>query len=164
MARSPSREHTGEQAMTAKLGTTALLVLLAAPVIGRAAPPELPTPAELAAAREDVWGEAAIRAPDGPSYEVFRDLLPPLPEVNTAFGRARSVLRARRAPVKARWVSNGSGVTLRADKPPMWKEAGVPVAFLVGALSEPFGEDVARLDGPQFGLFDVRRVPEVEVT
>jgi hypothetical protein len=34
--------------------------------------------------------------------------------------------------VKARWVSNGSGINLRADKPPMWKEAGTPVAVFVG--------------------------------
>ena len=38
-------------------------------------PKALPTPREMAAAREDVWGEAAIRAPGGPSYEFFRDLL-----------------------------------------------------------------------------------------
>ena len=31
----------------------------------------------MAESREDVWGEAALRAPGGPSYEFFRDLLPP---------------------------------------------------------------------------------------
>jgi len=36
-------------------------------------------------------------------------------------------------------VGNGGGVNLRADKPPMWKEAGVPVAFFAGDPPEPFG-------------------------
>ena len=54
----------------------------------------------------------------------------------------RSCCAAPAAPVKARWVSNGSGVNLRADKPPMWKEAGTPVAFFVGEKGEPFGADV----------------------
>ena len=110
----------------------------------------LPTVEEMAAAREDVWGEAAIRALGGPSYEFFRDLLPPLRYVNTAFRHYPIVLSAPLAPVKARWVSNGSGVNLRADKPPMWKEVGTPVAFFVGEKGEAFGEDVTRLNGPQY--------------
>ncbi|HEX7446650.1 MAG TPA: hypothetical protein VF306_03840, partial [Pirellulales bacterium] len=36
----------------------------------------LPTATEMALARDDVWGEAALAQPDGPSYEFFRDLLP----------------------------------------------------------------------------------------
>src|SRR5215212_4762128 len=120
-----------------------LLTLLAAPALGQ--PAKLPTPAEMAAAREDVWGEAALRQPDGPSYEFYRDLLPPLRYVNTAFKHYPIVLSAPLAPVKARWISNGSGINLRADKPPMWKEAGTPVAFFVGENSEAFGADVERL-------------------
>ena len=51
---------------------------------GAAAPPEsLPGPQEMAAAETDVWGEAALRRPEGPSYEFFADLLPPLRYVNT---------------------------------------------------------------------------------
>src|SRR3954468_20972366 len=118
--------------MTAKIGTAAFLLLLALPAVTRAGPPDLPTPQEMADSREDVWGEAAIRAPGGPSYEFFRDLLPPLRYVNTAFRHYPIVLSAPLAPVKARWVSNGSGINLRADKPPMRKEAGTPVAFFVG--------------------------------
>jgi hypothetical protein len=101
-------------------------------------------------AREDVWGEAAIRTPGGPSYEFFRDLLPPLRYVNTAFKHYPIVLSAPLAPIKARWVSNGSGINLRADKPPMWKETGTPVAFFVGEKDEAFGSDVERLDGPYY--------------
>src|SRR5438105_12911448 len=113
-------------------------------------PPGLPSAREMAASKEDVWAEAAIRSPGGPGYEFFRDLLPPLRYVNTAFRHYPIVLSAPLAPVKARWVSNGSGVNLRADKPPMWKEAGVPVEFLVGEPAEAFGADVRRLDGPHY--------------
>jgi hypothetical protein len=133
------------------------LVLLAAlgAVPASAEPPpkptaKLPTPAEMAAAKEDVWGEAAIRAPGGPSYEFFKDLLPPLRYVNTAFRHYPIVLSAPGAPVKARWVSNGSGINLRADKPPMWKQAGTPVAFFVGEKGEAFGANVEQLDGPRY--------------
>src|SRR6478752_1935630 len=92
-------------------------------------PPKLPTPQEMATARTDVWGEAALRHPDGPSFEFFKDLLPPLRYVNAAFKHYPIVLSAPLAPVKARWVSNGSGINLKADKPPMWKEVGTPVKF-----------------------------------
>src|SRR5437763_13237203 len=113
----------------------------------RAEPP-LPSPREMADAREDVWAEAAIRQPGGPSYEFFRDLLPPLRYVNTSFRHYPVVLSAPAAPVKARWVSNGSGVNLRADKPPMWYEFGTPVRFFAGG--EPFGDDPARTTGPRY--------------
>src|SRR6266478_5116245 len=92
----------------------------------------LPTPREMATARTDVWGAAAVRQPGGPSYEFFRDLLPPLRYANTAFRHYPIVLCAPKAPVKARYVSNGSAVNARADKKPMWKEVGVPVSFHVG--------------------------------
>jgi hypothetical protein len=76
------------------------LVLLAGFAATPTAPPkDLPKPAEMAAAREDVWGEAAIRQPGGPSYEFFRDLLPPLRYVNTAFRHYPIVLSAPLAPV-----------------------------------------------------------------
>src|SRR3954451_5662290 len=114
--------------------------------------------AEMMAARTDVWAEAALRAPGGPTYEFFRDLLPPLRYVNTAFRHYPIVLSAPLAPVKARWVSNGGGVTLRADKPPMWKEAGTPVAFFVGGAGEAVGAGAERRDGaPDRG----RRPPAV---
>src|SRR5579871_6724101 len=105
--------------LPATLGLFAVAFILSA----RAEPPRgVPSPQEMAAAREDVWAEAAIRQPGGPSYEFFKDLLPPLRYVNTAFRHYPIVLSAPAAAVKARWVSNGSGVNLRADKPPMWRE------------------------------------------
>ena len=80
----------------------------------------------------DVWGDAAMRQPDGASYEFFKDLLPPLRWVNTEFRYYPIVLSALRAPQKSRLVSNGSAVNAKANKPPMWYEQGVPVKFYVG--------------------------------
>jgi hypothetical protein len=125
-----------------------LLVLLSGVAHGE--PPQLPSAEEMAKSRHDVWGEAALRHPDGPSYEFFKDLLPPLRYVNTAFRHYPLVLSAPVAAVKARFISNGSGVNLRADKPPMWKEVGTPVAFLVGDNGASFGHDVPRLTGPGY--------------
>src|SRR5262249_9362374 len=138
---------------SAKQLTTALAILLLAISPTIAEPPKpnpLPDAKAMAAARDDVWGEAALRHPDGPSYEFFRDLLPPLHYVNLAFRHYPIVLCAPSAAAKARWVSNGGGVNLRADKPPMWKEPGVPVAFHVGEKAAPFGADVKWLDGPRY--------------
>ena len=124
----------------------AALICVCMPAIAQ----PLPTPRQMADAREDVWGEAAVRQPGGPSYEYFKDLLPPLRYVNTAFRHYPIALSAPCGALKARWVSNGSGVNLRADKPPMWREVGTPVAFHVGETSEAFGADVKRLDGPRY--------------
>src|SRR5262245_1195279 len=138
---------------SAKQLTTALAILLLAISPTIAEPPKpnpLPDAKAMAAARDDVWGEAALRHPDGPSYEFFRDLLPPLHYVNTAFRHYPIVLCAPSAAVKGRWVSNGSGLNLRADKPPMWREVGVPVTFHVGDKPEPFGADVEQRDGPRY--------------
>src|SRR5438874_7297441 len=109
------------------------LLLLVVPAAAGADPPSFPkTPAEMMAVRTDVWAEAAIRQPGGPSYEFFRDLLPPLRYVNTAFRHYPIVLSAPGAPVKARWVSDGSAVNARADKRPMWYDPKLPVHFFVG--------------------------------
>jgi hypothetical protein len=118
-------------------------------VPARAADP-LPSPREMAASLTDLWCEAALRQPGGPSYEFFKDLLPPLRYANTAFRHYPIVLSAPLGPVKARWISNGSAVNARADKKPMWKEAGFPVHFRVGNPSESFGENLSRLDGPRY--------------
>src|SRR5206468_2963519 len=112
----------------------------------------LPTPKEMAESNLDLWGEAALRQPDGPSYAFFKDLLPPLRYVNTDFRHYPIVLCTPGGRVKARYVSNGSAVNARANKKPMWKEAGFPVHFAVGEgeKAEPFGAEVPRLDGPRY--------------
>jgi hypothetical protein len=104
----------------------------------------------MVASSHDVWAEAALRQPEGPSFEFFKDLLPPLRYVNTEFRHYPIVLSAPGALVKARWVSNGSGVNARANKKPMWREVGFPVSFQVGGKAEPFGKDMERVKGPRY--------------
>jgi hypothetical protein len=111
---------------------------------------ELPNARAMAAARKDVWGAASLSAPSGPSYEFFRALLPPLCYVNTEFRHYPIVLSAPAAAAKIRWVSNGSAINARANKKPMWRELGYPVAFYVGEKGERFGEDLERLEGPGY--------------
>jgi len=41
--------------------------------------------AEAVTAKEDVWGDAAMREPNGASYEFFAKLIPPLHYVNADF-------------------------------------------------------------------------------
>src|SRR3954447_20763780 len=106
--------------------------------------------AEMIAARTDVWGDAAMRQPDGASYEFFRDLLPPLRWVNAEFRHYPIVLSAPRAAQKTRLVSNGSAVNAKANKAPMWFELGVPVKFFIGDPAVPFGDDLARLETPAY--------------
>src|SRR4051812_25545944 len=75
--------------------------------------PSIPTLAEAQAAKRDVWGEAAMQQPNGPSYEFFEKLLPPPRYVDAEFHYYPLLLSAPNAPVKAHLVSNGSGVNLR---------------------------------------------------
>src|SRR5947209_17156692 len=124
MAHRPAQEKERPMRVAILRSTLGLLAVPLMLTARAESPRGLPSPQEMAAAREDVWAEAAIRQPGGPSYEFFRDLLPPLRYVNTAFRHYPITLSAPAAAVKARWVSNGSGVNLRADKPPMWREVG----------------------------------------
>ncbi len=112
--------------------------------------PSPPSLEEVLAARRDLWGEAAVGQPDGPSFEFFASLLPPPRYTNAAFRHYPFMLSVPRGLHKTRVVSNGSGINLRADQPPMWKENAVPVHFAVGKPGEPFGGDVQRLTGPGY--------------
>ena len=68
---------------------------------------------EAVAAKEDLWAEAALGQPDGPSFEFFKSLLPPLHYVNTDFRHYPIVLSAPNAPKKSRLVANGSGINVQ---------------------------------------------------
>src|SRR5215208_3242548 len=96
----------------------------------------------------DIWGEAALRQPGGPTYEFFEKLLPPLRYVDADFRHYPIVLSAPASPVKARLVSNGSAINARARQPNWNNENGTPVHILVGPRRAPFGADLAKLDGP----------------
>lgn len=131
------------------LARLALSIPAAAPA-SRPAGESLPSLQEVIDARTDPWGEAAMRQPGGASYEFFEPLLPPLRYVNTAFRHYPIMLSAPLAPVKTRFVSNGSGINLLADSKPMWRDFGTPIRFLLGTSKEVFGADVTRVDGPRY--------------
>src|SRR5688572_24909165 len=73
----------------------------------------LPTLEQALAAKRDLWGEAAMRQTNGASYEFFENLLPPPRYVNADFRHYPIVLSAPNSKVKARLISDGSGVNLR---------------------------------------------------
>src|SRR5438067_10013114 len=133
-----------------RLNTLVTVVVLAAAGRTPAAPPGLPGPEEVIAAKADLWGEAALRQPGGPTYEFFKDLLPPLRYVDADFHHYPIVLSAPGSPAKTRLVSNGSAFNALARQPNWKNEAGTPVHVRVGRDREPFGADLARLDGPHY--------------
>jgi hypothetical protein len=89
-------------------------------------------------ASRDLWGEAAMRQPNGPSYEFFKDLLPPPRYVNADFRYYPIVLSAPNAKQKARLISNGSGINLKGGSR-SWRDIGTPVTFRVGPDEFAFG-------------------------
>jgi hypothetical protein len=110
--------------------------------------PPLPGLEEVIASKVDLWGEAALRHPGGPTYDFFARLLPPLRYVDADFRHYPIVLSAPGSTAKARLVSNGSAINALARQP-IWKnETGTPVHVRVGQDHEPFGFDLTRLEGP----------------
>lgn len=85
--------------------------------------------------------------PNGASYEFFKPLLPPPRYVNADFHYYPIVLSAPNAKVKARLISNGSGVNLRGGAR-SWRDVGTPVIFRVGQDELRFGEIPDRLEHP----------------
>jgi hypothetical protein len=100
------------------------------------------------AAKTDVWGELAMRQPNGASYEFFEPLLPPPRYVHADFRYYPLVLSAPSAKTKARLISNGSGVNLRGGSR-SWNEVGAPVVFRVGPDEFRFGDLLERVSEPQ---------------
>lgn len=98
-------------------------------------------------ARLDVWGEAAMAQPNGASYEFFAPLLPPPRYVNADFRYYPIVLSAPNAKVKARLISNGSGINLRGGTR-SWNDNGTPAIFRVGPDEFLFGGLRERLSEP----------------
>src|SRR6476660_3488131 len=94
---------------------------------------ELPTLSEASASKRDLWGEAAMRQPNGPSYAFFEQLLPPPRYVNAEFHYYPILLSAPNAEVKAHLISNGSGVNLRGLGHP-WADFPTSFHFRVGPV------------------------------
>ena len=122
-----------------------LATVLAAGV--RASAATLPSLAEAMAAKRDLWGEAAMAQPNGASYEFFAPLLPPLRYVNADFHHYPILLSAPYAKIKARLISNGSGVNLHGGAR-SWNDNGVPVTFRVGPDELVFGTLRERVSEP----------------
>lgn len=112
-----------------------------------AAEKEIPTLDEMTHSKRDVWGEAAMREPNGASYEFFEELLPPPRYVNADFHFYPIVLSAPRASVKARLISNGSGVNLDGGAR-SWNKNGTPIFFRVGPDEELFGAQLGAVTHP----------------
>jgi hypothetical protein len=89
-------------------------------------------------ATRDIWGEAAMRQPNGASYEFFKDVLPPPRYVNADFRYYPIVLSAPNAKAKARLISNGSGINSKAGSR-SWRDVGTPITFRVGPDEFLFG-------------------------
>ncbi|MGI8967227.1 MAG: hypothetical protein ACR2H1_14230, partial [Limisphaerales bacterium] len=111
--------------------------------------PTKPSLDEILISKKDLWGVDAMRQTNGPNYKYFKNLLPPLRYVNAAFRYYPITLCAPGSMTKARLISNGSGINLRADLN-TWKETGVPITFRVGENQEIFGNDLKQLDGPKY--------------
>src|SRR5262245_22099261 len=127
----------------------ALSILFSRAVLSAEPPAEkIPALTEVVAARRDLWGEMAMRQPNGASYEFFEPLLAPPRYVHADFRHYPLVLGAPRAKTKARLISNGSGVNLRGGSR-SWKEIGTPVVFRVGPDEFRFGELRERLSHPK---------------
>jgi hypothetical protein len=95
----------------------------------------------------DEWGLAAMHQTNGASYEFFENLLPPPRYVNADFRFYPIVLSAPHAKVKARLISNGSGINLRGGSR-SWNDSGTPVIFRVGPDEFRFGDILNRLHQP----------------
>jgi hypothetical protein len=110
----------------------------------------VPTLEEALAAQTDVWGDAAVAQPGGPSYEFFADLLPPLRYPDANFWHYPIALSAPQGTVKARLVSNGSTINALGRTRKWVSEVGTPVTFRVGQDMEVFGADLSKLKGPTY--------------
>src|SRR5215212_8276017 len=110
-----------------------LIVLFARTSFGA----DAPTLEQVTESSRDLWGEAAIKQPGGPSYEFFRDLVPPLRYVDARFRYYPIVLSAPSNPTKARLVSDGSSVNARERSLTWSHEQGTPCYFFMGGKREP---------------------------
>ena len=147
MSTSPAREPRGlSHARTSFVGRSEAGPL-GEPPASRRGRPGLE---EVIASGADLWGEAALRQPGGPTYDYFASLLRPLRYVDAPFHHYPIVLSAPGAPVKARLVSNGGAINALARQPDWRGEAGVPVSIRVGPEREDFGADLSRLEGPRY--------------
>lgn len=104
---------------------------------------------EAAASKVDLWAEAALKQPGGPTYAFFENLLPPLRYVDAPFRVYPIVLSAPAAPEKVRLLGDGSQINALARQLNWSGETGLPVTFRVGLKRETFGSKPQQLIGPK---------------
>ncbi|HTL29659.1 MAG TPA: hypothetical protein VL282_10570 [Tepidisphaeraceae bacterium] len=110
----------------------------------------VPSLEEAINSNQDVWGEAALKQPGGPSYEFFAALVPQLRYVDAPFRHYPMTLSAPEAAEKVRFVSNGSQINALARQPNWTGETGIPTTFRVGYDLATFGDDLSKLQGPVY--------------
>src|SRR3569833_825702 len=98
---------------------------------------------EVINSNKDLWGEAAIKQPGGPSYEFFASLVPQLRYVDAPFRHYPITLSAPGASEKVRFVSNGSQINALARQPNWVGVTGIPTTFRVGYDLITFGDDLS---------------------
>ncbi len=108
------------------------------------------TPQQIIESKTDILGEAALKQPGGPSYEFFEKALPPLRYVDARYKHYPIVLAAPRSLVKGKVLSNGGIINPLARRYQWVGEAGIPWHVTLGSRHLPFGEDLAKLNGPHF--------------
>ncbi|HEY6227726.1 MAG TPA: hypothetical protein VI282_11450, partial [Verrucomicrobiae bacterium] len=106
-----------------------------------------PTLDQSLGSKDDLWGDAAMAQTNGASHEFFAPLLPPLRYVNADFHYYPILLSAPNSKIKARLISNGSGINLRGGAR-SWRDVGTAVTFRVGQDELRFGEISSRLEHP----------------
>jgi hypothetical protein len=104
---------------------------------------------EVLKSKIDLWGEAALKQPDGPTYEYFENKLPPFRYVEAPFRVYPIVLGAPAAPKKVRLLGDGSQINAPARQLNWIGEEGTPVTFRVGVKRETFGSIPKNLIGPK---------------
>jgi hypothetical protein len=108
------------------------------------------SPEQIIASKTDLVGEAALRAPGGPSFDFFKDVLPPLRYVDARYKHYPIVLAAPRSLVKGKVLSNGGIINPLARRYQWIGETGIPWHITLGARHLPFGEDLTKLKGPKY--------------
>jgi hypothetical protein len=109
----------------------------------------LATTQEVIDSKIDLWGEAALKQPGGPTYEFFEKLLPPIRYVDADFRCYPIVMSAPGARVKGRLVSDGSCINALARQPNWANEMGNARARAGGKAARGFRQDPRRLNGPK---------------
>src|SRR6476659_2192913 len=131
--------------LSIRLVVAFLVGILVAEVAGVSGSPAMPPLSVVLDSKTDVWGEAAMRQTNGSSYEFFENLLPPPRYVHADFRYYPIVLSAPNARVKARLISDGSGLNLQGGAR-SWNAVGTQLMFRVGPDEFKFGGIADRLE------------------